>query len=678
MIVVAAMAASGLVLSIRNATGARLDGLMRPPRVRVRIHRRGVDFSAEIIPVDLDAATVADHGVAWLDSRNLAHSGDPLWFSEAPRVSPLRINFVSRTDTRRSPVSVERDREIEVGPAEGVAAWFRWELSTTSGTILVLWSAGRREKGQPPEILRDASADAWVSSFQGHAPPPAAPSSLQRLRRWMQRNAKESGESVTNYFEALHVSGLRGFGREETLRLSIPDGKAGSGLTVVVGANNSGKSSIIEAFDAVYRATRQSAVSFAADRRHGGDGHEVKIRLDRADGRSIGVETLRAGTSEARAIWDRDPASTERIALDASVLPSRRQFSVYFGRYGEADRGWASSGSNEFSRSQNRDAFVARLFALHQDDRRLAAFNGLLREVTGRSLTWSIDLGAQQQYFLRFSEPGGGSHTSDGLGDGLISLLFILDALHDSSPSSLIVIDEPELSLHPQYVSRLALMLARFAQDRQIVIATHSPTLIDWSYIQNGASVVRVFKNEGRSVIAQPQRATLEAVAKTQLSNRHNPHVFGPKGNEVFFQEDGLLVLEGQEDVIYLPAVLDSAGVALHGSVFGWGAGGAQHVRTVLLLLEELGFTKVAVLLDGDEQALEEATGLESEFPGYFITSHPADDIRSKKAQAEKPSKRGLLTNDGTSIRPEYLAVTESALRSIDAYLQGGTAQFTD
>ncbi|MEV4688223.1 ATP-dependent nuclease [Microbacterium sp. LWH3-1.2] len=456
----------------------------------------------------------------------------------------------------------------------------------------------------------------------------------------------------------------------ETVELAVPDGQLGSGLTILVGANNSGKSSVIEAFDAVYRATRQSAVSFAADRRHGGEDREVQIRLNRLDGRSIGVETLRAGTSEARVVWDGDRSSTDRVPIEVTVLPSRRQFAAYFSRYGEADRGWASTGGNEFSRSQNRDAFVARLFALHENEDRLTTFNQLLREVTGRSLTWSIDLGAQQQYFLRFSEAGGGSHTSDGLGDGLISLLFILDALHDSTPSSLIVIDEPELSLHPQYVARLGALLARFAADRQIVFATHSPSLVDWMCIANGARVARIYKEDGRSIIAQPRRETLQAIASGHLTNTHNPHVFGPRGNEVFFQEDGLLVLEGQEDVIYLPTVLRSTGLNLEGSVFGWGAGGAARVATVLTLFRELGFRTVAVLLDGDTQTLKIRSELKSEFPEYCIESHPGDDIRTKPAQRERATKPGLLTDDGKSVRPEHVKDTTATLTRIDTYLR--------
>ena len=44
------------------------------------------------------------------------------------------------------------------------------------------------------------------------------------------------------------VHGLRGFGEERKIELSLPDNKNnGSGLNVIVGPNNSGKTTIFEA-----------------------------------------------------------------------------------------------------------------------------------------------------------------------------------------------------------------------------------------------------------------------------------------------------------------------------------------------------------------------------------------------------------------------------------------------
>ena len=47
----------------------------------------------------------------------------------------------------------------------------------------------------------------------------------------------------------LEIKGLRSFKNCPAIKFSVPDGKEGSGLNILVGANNSGKSTIIEAIN---------------------------------------------------------------------------------------------------------------------------------------------------------------------------------------------------------------------------------------------------------------------------------------------------------------------------------------------------------------------------------------------------------------------------------------------
>ena len=39
----------------------------------------------------------------------------------------------------------------------------------------------------------------------------------------------------------LSIFGFRGFGEKQTLQFALPIGQVGSGLTIITGANNSGK-----------------------------------------------------------------------------------------------------------------------------------------------------------------------------------------------------------------------------------------------------------------------------------------------------------------------------------------------------------------------------------------------------------------------------------------------------
>jgi chromosome segregation ATPase len=50
--------------------------------------------------------------------------------------------------------------------------------------------------------------------------------------------------------EKIEIIGFRGFSSKQIVQFSIPNGALGSGLTIITGANNSGKSSIIECLKA--------------------------------------------------------------------------------------------------------------------------------------------------------------------------------------------------------------------------------------------------------------------------------------------------------------------------------------------------------------------------------------------------------------------------------------------
>ena len=308
------------------------------------------------------------------------------------------------------------------------------------------------------------------------------------------------------------------------------------------------------------------------------------------------------------------------------------------------------------TRSTPTNDFSQRLFnALqHRED-----FNRVLEQVVSPAPSWTIDQSDQGDHYLKVDSHGQ-YHNSDGLGEGIVSLLFIIDALYDSQEGDLIVIDEPELSLHPAYQRRLAALLAGYAKDRQIVIATHSPYFVDFGLVLNGAKVARIHGRGGSSVISQLKRETAE-LFEGFLTDSHNPHVLGLDAREIFFQGDGVVVVEGQEDVVHYPKVLadlvelgelsQETTARLGERFFGWGAGGAEKIERIVALLHDLGFERVAGILDKNMSHL--TPSLQLKFPNYTFRAIPADDVRTKPGVGERESILGLLDETG-SLRPEY------------------------
>jgi predicted ATP-dependent endonuclease of OLD family len=244
-------------------------------------------------------------------------------------------------------------------------------------------------------------------------------------------------------------------------------------------------------------------------------------------------------------------------------------------------------------------------------------------------------------------------------------LFFIIDSLYDSAPNSMTVIDEPELSLHPQFQRRLRVLLSEMSADRQIVYATHSPYFISWADIENGAEIARIHKTADGTKVSQPARETLRRVSRLS-HDLNNPHVLGLDASEVFFLEDNVLLVEGQEDVVRLPPVLSQLGVSLNATFFGWGVGGAEKMAAVAGLLQDMGFKTVAGLLDNDKA--EQRDQLEAEYPAYRFACIPADDIRPK-AERTIRAKTGL-TDEGGQLRPELATETRQVLETIDAYFR--------
>jgi predicted ATPase len=453
---------------------------------------------------------------------------------------------------------------------------------------------------------------------------------------------------------SIEVSGLRSFATNQELKLALPCESLGSGLTVLVGPNNGGKSTVIEAFAAF---TQKGSLSFTEGKRNKAAGDVVAIRAIDSNGESRRLATVGAGGSEAT--WDdaRKPPEPSTIF----VLPSRRTFSAYFGKGIQSRADYIASSGPPAMRTSSIDRFSNRLFQIQENK---AGFDMVLGKLLNPVPSWYIDQADSGNYYLKF-KTGASFHNSEGIGEGYISLLFIVDALYDSQPAQTVVIDEPELSLHPSLQRKLIRVFAEYAADRQIVISTHSPYFIDWESIVNGGKVVRVTKSNHESVFSELSRGTVGQL-KGFISNLYNPHILGLDAREVFFLDDGVVLVEGQEDVIQYKRILEQLAIEVHGDFFGWGVGGADNMKIVATMLLELGFEKVIGILDKNRADLVPKLG--AEFPKYKFLSIPADDVRTKPVMPSKGAVSGLLDEKG-NLRSEHEGPLRSIFAEVNAFL---------
>lgn len=451
----------------------------------------------------------------------------------------------------------------------------------------------------------------------------------------------------------LTICGLRSFGKEQTIKFSIPDKeKNESGLNIVIGPNNSGKTTIIEAIKAFNSGT---SPTFSEGKRNKSNGNIIHITLEDENDKNIEITTIGAGGSETI----KEPKDTGFFY----IVPSRRNIDQEF-RKGAADRKQYIEyyQKNENNRSHSLNNFSLRIFEIikYKDK-----FDELLKKVMGYSFDWTVEQRDNGQYYIKCINSGL-EHSGEGIGDGIWGLFTICASLFDSREKDTIVIDEPELSLHPMFQKRLIKIIKEYAQDRQIILCTHSAHFVDWDEIlDRKASLIRVIKEDTESIVYKLSKETIDKLNSCK-NDLNNPHLFGMEASEALFADDRMIVCEGQEDIIGYRKIANQINIEIKGEFYGWGSGGASKISIFLSMLFDLGFKHVVAIFDGDKQA--EAEKCQKEFPKYTILVLETDDIRDKDS-FESNSKIGVV-NKGFVLKDEYVEYATTFIKTINESLE--------
>jgi predicted ATP-dependent endonuclease of OLD family len=452
-----------------------------------------------------------------------------------------------------------------------------------------------------------------------------------------------------NMISSIKIKGFRGFAEEQELKLSKPEiGKPGSGLTVIVGPNNGGKSTIIESFNVMAQKSDKDFTEGQRNKR-AGDRVEIVLEYHEKNG-NIDIynkeSLITVSKSGPKAKYNK-----ESVHSTISVLSSRRFFDPY-SKYESRESVELSALSSMLAyRGQSFDAISKgkRTYALRKlnEVAESPKLKEILKKVYGKELNWSVDLYNTGNEYVKIKLDDLYSHDSDGLGEGLVNLLFLVSFLVESESNELIVIDEPELSLHPQLQRNLLEVILDFTENIQVLYATHSPEMVSLKSILNGGTLCRVVNQDNGSKIYNLNIANLDKETKNFLRNSNEnisfPHVFGYDARSCFFIDDRVVIVEGQEDVVLLKRALEILKINKKINFFGFGAGGAENIRYILKILSSLGFKEVCCLYDRNkapEKADTEELFPKEKFPRYDFKILNADDIRDKECEVRDKCKK--------------------------------------
>jgi predicted ATPase len=87
------------------------------------------------------------------------------------------------------------------------------------------------------------------------------------------------------------------------------------------------------------------------------------------------------------------------------------------------------------------------------------------------------------------------------LSDGTMRFLLLATALLTPRPPALMVLNEPESSLHPDLIAPLGRLILEAARNSQLIVVTHNPQLVIELQSDPECNVIRLNKSLGETAV---------------------------------------------------------------------------------------------------------------------------------------------------------------------------------
>ena len=143
-------------------------------------------------------------------------------------------------------------------------------------------------------------------------------------------------------------------------------------------------------------------------------------------------------------------------------------------------KGYSDAGPRE-KLSANGDNLPNVLYYLHTEHpEALARITAQLRRWVPGLADIVTEITSDERLLLRFKDaPFEKPLPAQYMSDGTMRLAALLTLLYEPNATGLLGIEEPENELHPRLLPRLAEELIKATETRQLLVATHSPFLLD-------------------------------------------------------------------------------------------------------------------------------------------------------------------------------------------------------
>lgn len=468
------------------------------------------------------------------------------------------------------------------------------------------------------------------------------------------------------------------------INFAIPDGRPGSGMTIVVGANNVGKSNVFHALDFVFNKAGTNNIK---NKQREDEKSEVIVELIDGDFETSINEYVQDNKQQAFKdlvfeedgqrkfrihrkaedglgaieIWDHSRSAFKNVAgIDAPIQKWLHFLPL-----------WANTTTEEvadYSAKSIIGELLAKIVEEIQGDDSYKTLHGQFEDIFGSASnsmltqkTASISEDVSRIIKEQFDEVGikfradppkieqyvskiktlvddGDETEISEKGNGLqraimIALIQVYAKTLNTGVSKkpfFLFIDEPELYLNPQAQKTLLDSLRRISADEQVLLVTHSPYFINWNDFTNGAKIGKAKKtNVGTEICWLSNISSYSSLLDNHVLTWQQPQLLDTVSKEILFCEK-LLFLEGQEDVGLIRKWAMENKKDINFDIFGYGVGGFGKFAAFIKLATDLGLEKVAVLYDnGVAESKQKAQDMMINISYKFIQLS-ANDIRDK------------------------------------------------
>lgn len=487
------------------------------------------------------------------------------------------------------------------------------------------------------------------------------------------------------YIKKAVISNYRSVKRDALeIEFAVPDGRPGSGITTIVGANNVGKSNVYHALDLIFNKAGTSNIK---NKQRFDDDSEVIVELVDTDFETSIDEYVQENKRQAFKDLVFEESNLKKFKIRRKTTDnvgaieiwndSRAEFKNVAGIDAPLQKWlhflplWANTTTEEvadYSAKSIIGELLSKIVEEIQSDDSYKKLHEQFESIFGGTdssmltqKTASISDAVSKLIKEQFEEVGikfkaeppkieqyvsrirtlvddGDETEISEKGNGLqraimIALIQVYAQMLSTGESKkpfFLFIDEPELYLNPQAQKILLSALRQISAKEQVFLVTHSPYFIDWEDYTNGARIGKAKRtDQGTEICWLDRPSSYSRLLGNYVSGWQQPQLLDVVSKEILFSEK-LLFLEGQEDVGLIRKWSKDNDKKINFDIFGYGVGGFGKFATFIKLASDLGLEKVAVLYDNgsaETAKMQQDTNINI---SYKLLQLTANDIRDK------------------------------------------------